>query len=279
MKRENNTQLLVSVVMPCFNDGKYIDEAIASVLSQTYKNVEIIVIDDGSTDQLTKTLLANKKWPKTKIIHIPHSGPSFARNIGIQESCGQYILPLDSDDKIKPTYIEKALRILETQPNVGIVYCQAEFFGKRTGKWRLPEYSLARMLLENIIFVCALFRKEDWQKVGGFKPEFVDGMEDYDFWLSIIELGREVVQLPELLFLYRIKENSRTKQFIATQKKLIDSYDRIYCNHPKLFSENIDLFVHVLRKALLDQIEWSKKYRGIIEKLGQIKELFKGKKI
>jgi GT2 family glycosyltransferase len=124
-----------------------------------------------------------------------------------------------------------------------------------------------------------LFRKEDWQKVGGFKPEFVDGMEDYDFWLSIIELGREVVQLPELLFLYRIKENSRTKQFIATQKKLIDSYDRIYCNHPKLFSENIDLFVHVLRKALLDQIEWSKKYRGIIEKLGQIKELFKGKKI
>lgn len=241
----------VSVIMPCFNDGVYIMEAVESVLKQTYKNIELIIIDDGSDDPVTLKTLANLKNKEVTLLKTNRLRPAGARNHGIEHASGKYILPLDADDKISETYIEKAVNILENDIMTGVVYCQAELFGEKTGKWDLPEYSFKQMLLYNMVFVTALFRKEDWEMIGGFCTDLKDGMEDYDFWLSILELGKTIYQIPEVLFYYRIKSNSRTKEFMSEASKVQETYAQIYGRHRSFFETNGTRLLLLLRKLLI----------------------------
>ena len=254
----------VSVVIPCFNDGRFLDETMQSVLLQTYPQIETIIINDGSTDVETNRVLEETNWPNTTIINSVHKGTASARNTGIKSSKGRYIMSLDADDKIHPTYIEKAVEVMENQDKVGIVYCKANYFGKVKGPWDLPPYTFERMLLDNIIFATALFRKKDWEDVGGFDEGLIHGMEDYDFWLSLLELDRQVIQLPEVLFYYRIRQGSRSRRLVSDKKQLQETYQRIYRNHPKLYSANQELYITVLRNALIDQIFWRQSYDFIV---------------
>jgi glycosyltransferase involved in cell wall biosynthesis len=100
----------ISVIIPCFNQGPYLDEAVDSVLAQTFQDFEILVVDDGSTDAETIKILRDFARPKTRIIRTENQGLSAARNNGIREAMGEYILPLDADDKIGPGYLEDAVR-------------------------------------------------------------------------------------------------------------------------------------------------------------------------
>ena len=243
----------VSVIMPCFNDGQYIEESIESVLNQTYKNIELIIIDDGSTDNRTLQILDSIDNDQIKVLKFNKMGVAAARNKGIDICTGEYILPLDSDDIIEKTYIEKAVRIIEQDQNIGIVYCEAEFFDGKTGHWNLPEYSIESMLVDNVIFVTSMFRKKDWKLVSGFDESFKYGIEDYDFWLSIIELGRDVVKIPEILFKYRIKKTSRNKSFIDNVDNVKWTYKKIYTKHNKLYSMYKDEYAIALREYAIDQ--------------------------
>ena len=118
----------VSVVIPCFNQGKYLQETVNSVKSSTYKNIEIIIVNDGSDDSYTISVLEAINEENIKIININNSGVCNARNIGISASSGEYILTLDGDDKISSDYIEKAVKVLDENPEIGIVYSKAKFF-------------------------------------------------------------------------------------------------------------------------------------------------------
>lgn len=230
----------VSVIIPCYNQGKYLEESVNSVLNQTFQDFEIIIVNDGSTDN-SKEIIDKIEHPKVIKIHQENKGVAAARNEGIKRASGEYILPLDSDDKIAPTYIEKAVHHIEKDPNIGIVYCEAEFFGEKTKKWNLPSYSLFDMLKANCIFCTALFRKKDWEIVGGYREKQKNLWEDYDFWLSLIEMGREVFQIPEVLFYYRqYEETSRSKE---TNADLLQRYRDIIDNHPKLYLENIPFLI------------------------------------
>ncbi len=242
---------LVSVIVPCFNDGEYIEDAINSVLNQTYKEIEIIICDDGSNDKNTLNLLRKFENKGIKVIYQSNQGPSAARNNAISHSSGVYILPLDADDKIGSTYIEDAVAVLDEKPNIGIVYCKGMFFGKRNTTWDLPPYNLLSMLTGNIIFVSALFRKSDWKKVGGFCTEFKIGLEDYDFWLSILELGREVYQIPKRLFYYRKKSTSRSLQFDSNIDSVKAVYRLLYVRHSKLYEMHSDEYCIVLREEII----------------------------
>ena len=134
----------VSVVIACHNDGKYLDEAINSVLKQTYDDVQIVVIDDGSTEENTVRLLQEFERPKTTLIRTAHKGLATARNKGIAACQSKYVLPLDADDKIKETYLEKAVGIIDADERIGIVYCKAELFGTEFGPWEFnPTVSLS----------------------------------------------------------------------------------------------------------------------------------------
>ena len=129
----------VSIIIPCFNQGKYLSEAIDSSLNQTYSNIEIICVNNFSEDNTYEILQKySKKYPNIKVINLDKNvGLPNARNIAIEHASGKYILPLDSDDKIADTYVEKAVNIIQNNDNIGIVYCEAEKFGNIKEKWNL----------------------------------------------------------------------------------------------------------------------------------------------
>lgn len=226
----------VSVIIPCYNQGKYIEETIKSVLLSTYTDFEIIIINDGSTDSLTNDLLKTPSWPKTKILNTINVGVAAARNIAIKYSSGKYILPLDGDDKISSDYLNDAVEILENNPNIKVVSCDVQFIGHKKGIYKLPEYSLEKLLGQNILVVSCFYRRADFDKTNGYNPNMVYGYEDWDFWLSLMESGGEVYKIPKVHFYYRITKKSRNRsirddQYIFLRKQ-------IYKNHKDLFSRN-----------------------------------------
>ena len=231
----------VSVVIPCYNQGHFLDEAVDSVLNQTWQDFEIIVVNDGSTDSLTSQLLADYNKEKTTVLHTANQGLAAARNNGIRLAKGKYILPLDADDRIGPAYLEKAVHLLDRNPGIGICYCKARLFGAVETEWNLPEYSLSEMLQDNLIFCTALFRRSDWEMVGGYDPGMVYGWEDYDFWLSLIEQGRQVQQIPEYLFFYRVASDSMVRSKERWQK--VAMFKRIFERHQSLFGQNIEIWI------------------------------------
>lgn len=256
----------VSVIMPCYNDGQYIREAIDSVKNQTYSNIEIIIIDDGSDDKDTCQILSELA-DDVYLLRSEHLRPAGARNLGICKASGKYILPLDSDDKIETTYIEKCVNILNDNEKIGAVYCYADLFGEKNGAWELPKYSFKNMLVDNIVFVTAMFRREDWEKVGGFDTAMDSGMEDYSFWISILALGKEIYQIPETLFHYRIKKSSRTTEFLKDIEKTKEMYKKIYYSHKSFYEDHAEEYATALRDTLIEQIFLRRKYDHWAEKL------------
>lgn len=226
-------KIKVSIVIPCYNQGKFLEECLNSVFASSYKEVEVIVVNDGSTDNSIEYINHLKGKFNFTFIDQLNSGPSVARNNGISAGDGKYILPLDADDKIGATYIENAIRILEKKTEIGIVYCKAEFFGEKSGSWDLQEYSFEKILTQNLIFNCALFRRQDFEKTIGYNPNMKEGWEDWDFWLSLLELGLNVEKLEEVGFYYRIRNNSRERSL--DHAKVARLRQQIYKNHIELY--------------------------------------------
>lgn len=263
---------LVSVVIPYYNDGKYIHETLESIQHQTYKNVEIILVDDGSTEKESIRIFDDLKKIGFQTYRQKNAGPSAARNLGISHSRGKYILPVDADDKIRPIYIEKAVHYMESHTQCGIVYCKAEFFGARSGLWNLPKYSIEQMLLNNCIFVSALFKRTDWETVHGYDSNMKYGLEDYEFWLSIIELGQGVYCIPEVLFLYRIKSVSRNTRFEKRGEVYAETYEYILRKHMKLYTR---YWIDVILMLRNENYELRKRYNKLVNKI-PFYTLFKG---
>jgi glycosyltransferase involved in cell wall biosynthesis len=234
----------LSVITACFNHGKFIHEMLDSVLNQTFPDFEIIIVNDGSTDDTADILdkIANEK---VRVIHIENRGPAFARNLAIENARAPVIMNLDADDKIAPGLLEKAYNIFTSNPDIGIVYCDAEYFGAKSGKYEIGEYSPEEMLIGNRIISQAFFRKEDWRSVGGYSDKLLFGLEDWDLWLSIIELGRFVYKIPEKLVYYRTYKNPfdcRSGRRKKDRLKLMRSLVIIFHRHEKLYSVYPEVF-------------------------------------
>ncbi|MGS1121652.1 glycosyltransferase family A protein [Rhodanobacter sp. UC4436_H3] len=253
----------VSVVIPCYNAGEFLDEAVQSALAQTWQNLEVIIVDDGSTDPSTLRLLEEAPWPRTRIFHQQNAGPAAARNHAVREAGGSYILPLDADDTIEPRYVEEAAKVLDARPNVGCVYCKARKFGAEQGPWKLPAYTLRELVIDNVIFVTSLYRKADWESVGGYNEKLRHGVEDYDFWVKIVHLGRDVVQLDDDLFNYRIQASSRTSSFQDRRAKVVESYAEIFRSNIGFYTAHAEmLFEH--RFGLYDELQyWRSRYHTV----------------
>lgn len=244
----------VSLLIPCYNDGQYLEETFASIAAQTWPNLEAIVVDDGSDDGITMDVLRKlEREGRAVLARQEHQGPAAARNRAMALATGDYLLPLDADDRIAPTYIEKALEVMRARPEVGVCYCHAELFGELSGPWALPAYSLRQMLVDNVVFVTALMRREVFEQAGGFDETFRTGMEDYDFFLTVLEKGWEIVQLPETLFYYRIKAASRSKRLMADQRDYQAVYQRLFEKHRALYAAHWQEAVPALREQLLAQ--------------------------
>ena len=214
MERAVSRVARVSIIIPCYNDGKYLPEAVASARRQTHPAMEIIVVDDHSDDAETLAILERLRHEGVTVLETPpgRKGPSAARNAGIAAATGDYILPLDADDVIAPDYAAKAAAVLDADETVGICYCRARYFGLKSGPWELPPYSFEELLCGNMIFATAMFRKSDWASLGGYDESLLAGLEDYAFWLRLTESGARVRRLDEELFFYRVKGGSRSAQ-------------------------------------------------------------------
>ena len=266
-------EISISVIMPCYNDGQYVEEAIASLHMQEHLDVELIIIDDGSDEPVTKAVLDRVVSDRIRLLHTHHDGPSFARNTGIRQARGEYILPLDADDRLEHDYLDKAREILKENPKCGAVYCKADLFGEASGPWMLAPYSFERMLVESLVFVTAMFRKADWEAVGGFRTDMKDGLEDYDFFIGILALDKEIVQIPETLFHYRIKKKSRTTEFVRDGDAVRRAFRSVYEHHQAFYDKHSRLYACLLRDEIVRQrMEYEKlmSVTGWIAKLKRI---------
>jgi len=213
---------LVSVIVTCYNQGFYLDKTIDSVLSQSYKNYEIIVVDDGSRESDTIAILDSLEQKGIKIIHIENAGVSNARNVGINNSSGEFILILDGDDLILDSYLEKTAKILVEKPNVKVVTTGVRTFGTRNGTYTYPKYSFDKLLTQNLMVVSSLFRRKDFISTNGFSVNMKEGLEDWDFWISLLKNGGGVHHIDDELFLYRrIKISRNTARVFSLETKFI----------------------------------------------------------
>jgi glycosyltransferase involved in cell wall biosynthesis len=243
VKTEETSTPAVSVVIPCFNYGRYLLDAIDSVLDSTFRDLEILVVDDGSTDPDTRELLANLDRPRTRVIFQANKRLSGARNTGFSQARGEFVLPLDADDAIHPTLIEKAYWVLKNRPEVGFVSFWLEHFGDEDWIWRPESFNFYRLLFANSVTVTSLVRREAWEKSGGYDEKMTIGYEDWDFWIRLGAAGWKGHQIPEPLFRYR---KHGVSMITAAQEKHVELVAQIKRNHPEIYTQTMLKRLHLI---------------------------------
>lgn len=202
-------QPLVSVVVPYYNRADTIGDTINSLGAQTYKDFEIIIVDDGSTDptSIKKLKDLKKSGVKAHFIYQDNQGVADVRNNGIAQAKGKYIICLDSDDALEPTFIEKATVVLETSPDTSLVTTHMETFGVVNDPYKHVPYDALQLNRNNMVVTAAEFKKDAWKAVGGYKSGL--GYEDWEYWMNLAENGFFGKSIPEPLFVYRMSMQSR----------------------------------------------------------------------
>ena len=245
---------LVSIIIPSYNQGKYIPETLECLIKQSYPNWECIIFDDGSQDDTSSIVQGFcKKDSRFRYFKQKNSGPSVARNNAISKSNGTYILPLDSDDLISEEYVWDCIGVFLGRPEVKLVYCKARLFGEKDEEWNLPEYSFEEILFANMVFCSAMYRKSDYEKTNGYNVNMRSGLEDWDFWLSFLEEGDVVYRIPEVHFFYRIKRMSRNYKVYSDDYRLKDAYKNIYLNHQEKYRNHINPVYTEVRLKMLEE--------------------------
>jgi hypothetical protein len=198
----------LTVVVPCYNLGLYLHEAIESVLAQTSHDFEIIIVDDGSTDEYTGLVLEHLQRPRTRVVRQVNCGLAAARNAGIRQSTGRYICCLDPDDRLRPEFFARACAILDRDQEIGVVSGHFELFDEREDAYRYERCAFPDLLVRNSAIEPAIFRRGAWQKAGGYCLTFsASGVEDWDLWISTVELGYRVDVIQETVWEYRVRSD------------------------------------------------------------------------
>lgn len=227
----------VSIIIPCYNHGLYINDTLESInLINDTSLYEVIIINDGSTDKHTNDVLRKLADSGYNVIFQQNAGLATARNNGIKLAKGNYILPLDADNKIRPEYISKGAKLLDTNPEIDIIYGDAEKFGAETGIMEQGEYNLQRLMLGNYIDACALFRRSVWEANDGYDKNMpYAGIEDWDLWLNASFKGFKFHYIDEILFDYRVLPNSMIKNLKSNKNKGDANIDYLIKKYPMHF--------------------------------------------
>ncbi|MBD2078129.1 glycosyltransferase [Phormidium sp. FACHB-592] len=213
--------IALSIVIPCYNHGEYLLDALSSIQACLDPVYEVIIVNDGSNDPLTVNLLGYLKDQGYFVLDQNNQGLAHARNNGIAKASGRYILPLDADNKIRPDYILKGIEVLDQNPDIGVVYGKPEWFGEGERSWQLPEkFDVTQLVLGNYIDACAVYRKALWEDCGGYDPCMpIAGLEDWDLWLSAVERGWKFRYIPEVLYDYRVRANSMVTECATPENR------------------------------------------------------------
>ncbi len=198
----------VEVVVPCFNDGAFLLEALASLGPVRAKGEGVIIVNDGSSDPGTLDVLANLRMRGYRVIDQENGGLSHARNAGWRASTAPYILFLDADNRVEPALMEKAAAIMDASPDVAVVYSDKVEFGQREQLVVQPEVTLPQMLVGNRIDACAVVRRSVLQRTGGYDEAMRDGYEDWELWIRLMSEGHRFAHISGPLMHYRVRSGS-----------------------------------------------------------------------
>ncbi len=232
----------ISIIVPCYNQAQYLDECLQSVLDQTYQNWECIIVNDGSPDNTEEIALQwTAKDPRFTYLKKENGGLSSARNAGIEIAKGEWILPLDSDDKIGNQYLELAEKEFE---NYDLVYCKLQLFGSEEKLLNVREYCFKELLYFNPFFCSTFFKKQEWKKIGGYDIQMRLGLEDWEFWINMIYNSNNIYKVKKIEYLgfyYRRKKESMNTLVNdnGTIQQSLKKY--IVTKHAKWYAQSIDV--------------------------------------
>ena len=204
-----SNNVAISIIVPLYNQGIYLGKCVQTVLSQTFKDYSVIIIDDCSTDGSGDVAdkIAATDDRISVIHHAKNMGLSAARNTGIRAANSEYILPLDADDGIAVNMLERCYNMIEDGMG-DIIYTDYQEFEESHNHVIMPEYCYDNLKHFNHMVCCSLYRKADWEEVGGYDETMRGGYEDWFFYLKMGAAGHYGYRIAEPLFAYRIKKNS-----------------------------------------------------------------------
>lgn len=232
----------VSVVVTCYNLGRYLDEALASVGAQTLRDFEILVVDDGSNDSDTLATLDRLAASGTRVSHTENRGLPAARNHGVSLTTGEFICCLDADDRLHPTWFEKAAQRFAEDPGLAFVSHWLHAFGDEEWDWTPTDCGLPALLDHNTVNGAALVRRGVWLAVGGQDETLRQGCEDWDFWITLVERGHRGAIVPEILFDYRRRPGSMSRGFDGATHLAL--YSELMARHPATFATHLPYLWH-----------------------------------
>lgn len=216
---------MISIIIPCYNQQEFVASAIDSALDQTIP-CEVIVVDDGSTDKSGEIIDSYKD--KVRVIHQVNKGLSSARNTGLMNATGSIIIPLDADDLLMSQCAEWAQNM-----TTDILMWNFKEFGVRNAEVRLQTPTLEDMKTANRLAYCSAYKREKALEIGGYSPRMVFGYEDLHFWIDLLKRGATISHIPEVLFLYRTKEQSMLTDSIKHHEELMA---QIHKDHKEIFA-------------------------------------------
>lgn len=274
---------LVSVVVPVYNMELFLSETLDSILASDYPNFEVVVVDDGSKDASYRVACEYAaKDARVKAYTQPNGGACAARNHAVRLSRGEFILPVDADNLIEPNLISEAVAAILADSSVKVVAPRADFFGGRTGEWKLPCFSLHLLARKNIMDTCALYRRTDWERTGGYCEDII-AREDWEFWIGVLKNGGKVVKLPDIGLHYRIRNVSKRVTDRKLKRHVIATLNR---RHPEFFERELGGPLHYCRSwsVLINRIYRlfhprkvvvSKEYSGLTDYVKALPVLFR----
>lgn len=262
----------LSIIIPCYNMGAYLQETLDSITSYPNPNdYEIIIVNDGSTDQQTIELLKSLDQQGFFVLNQVNMGLGKARNNGIKLAKGEYILPLDADNKIRHSYISESITLFEQDVSIDVIYSNKQNFEKKNNIAIVPDFNFPLLCHKNYIDACAVFRKSIWEKVNGYDENMpVMGYEDWDFWLRISLQGSNFRHINIIGYDYRVRETSmitsadenynKIRNYMLNKKDLaiIRSINTTYTEARKLFHLK-NSKEYKIGKLLLMPFRWVKK--------------------
>lgn len=244
----------VSVVIPCHDDGELAIEALASVERSRADDVEVILVDDGSTLPRTLAILESLAAAGYIVLRQPRSGLSAARNRGFAAAKAPYVVPLDADDRLRPDFIQRALAVLSERSEVGVVYGDRWEWGLRKGTVRLPDLDPAALLAHNYLDACAMVRSAVWEGCGGYDVEMA-GWEDWDFWVNALRRGWGFVHLPGIAFDSRVRPASLASTL--TDEVRLELRRHMIQKHRDFYSERLPEIL----------VRWQQTFEGTAKQL------------
>ncbi len=222
----------VTVVITVFNDTRYLEETLASVYEQTHRSWEIVVVDDGSTDETAIAYLDTLDRPRLRVIRQENKGLPGARNTGISIALGRYVVPLDADDQLEPDYMSQMVTALEAFPRAAYAHCYARLHHDIDAIWVTRPFNPYWQLLGNGVVGCVLLRKDAWETVGGYDETMNRGNEDWELWLRLMKHRWGQVQVPQVLFRYRKHGISMS---VDTESRFEEGRRMVRDRHPDLY--------------------------------------------